>query len=365
MLRTSIISVFLIAVFFGTAPAAVTVPAGRNLLAYTQGQSYERLFQDHLMPGTCGIVLERSRCSSDLQTVQAFRGPDATDRFMEQWISTGDLSLWKNDWNGMYVPDDKWSQDPGFAWWYTAGIASIAAKLPQNSATTEYAASIADVLSKHAGSAPAEFAPNLQPKPGAFASLGALQSLLAQAIPVAPFPAPSFGSGDAADARLGTYLSTVQQLIDNPLALSRPESRAFALLVLNQVRRRQADYGQNISINDIQDYLSGEIPSDPKAIDSRLRTPLGNIAPDTHWPDGPRKAFYLGYFSAQVAYNAAVLKDIAADKQFRGWIASLPPYNGMPLNAVAAVKRLALIQPGNWTDINSAATSATLAIASP
>lgn len=353
MLRAGVISVLL---------AAVTTT---NLQAYLQGQAYERLFQDHLMPGTCGIVLERARCSSDLQTVQSFRGADPTDQFMQQWIATGDIALWKDDWNGMHVPDDSWSKDPAFAWWYTAGIGSIAARLPENSTTSEYAASIASVLAKHNDSAPAEVAASHQIKSNGFPSLKALQSLLAQTVPVTPFPAPVFGSGNPADARLGVYLSTLQELIDNPFALSRPESRAFALIVLNRLKQRQADYGQTISLSRIEYYLTGDIPLDRQIIDREIRIPLGNAGPDMHWPDGPRKAYELGYFTAQVAYNAAVLKDPAADKQFRGWIAALPMFDSMPPDAIAAVKKLVALPPGDWPDINNAATTATLAIALP
>ena len=50
-------------------------PPAAALRAYGGGQSYERLFQDTVMPATCAIVLERARCVDDLHVVESVAGP--------------------------------------------------------------------------------------------------------------------------------------------------------------------------------------------------------------------------------------------------------------------------------------------------
>ncbi|MGA8576910.1 MAG: hypothetical protein WB609_14655 [Candidatus Cybelea sp.] len=182
------------------------------------------------MPGTCGIVLERPRCVADFRTVQALRGNDSTDGAMEAWLATGDLALAVKTWNGVYVPDKSWTENPEFAWWYTAGQISIATSLPVNEASMEYIARIPDSLAAHADALPSEFRGLLPATGTAFERLRPLQAALLKAIPTVAYPDASLADGVRGDVQLGVYVSTLQELIDNPLALSRPESRAFGLI---------------------------------------------------------------------------------------------------------------------------------------
>ncbi|HEY1653609.1 MAG TPA: hypothetical protein VGF86_00680 [Candidatus Tumulicola sp.] len=84
------------------------------------------------------------------------------------------------------------------------------------------------------------------------------------------------------------------------------------------------------------------------------------------WPDEPRKTFLLGSLMAQVAYNAAVLKDANEDAGFRRTIAILPAWAGMSAKTRAAITALQRVpyaeKGGKWEDINAAATAATLGI---
>ncbi|MEO6913969.1 MAG: hypothetical protein ABI182_08135 [Candidatus Baltobacteraceae bacterium] len=346
--------------------AAIAMPAqaesARALSAYSQGQSYARLFQDHLMPGTCGIVLERAQCMDDLHVIETLRGADPTNNFMEQWLASGDVALWKTDWNGIFIPDGTWSANPVFAWWYTAGVASIAASLPQNAGSDDYANSIAYLLVKHSNVVPEAFRRSMPAGQVGLASLAALQSSLEQTAPVVPYPAVSFENGFAADARLGIYVSTLRELFDNPLALSRPESRNFGLMVIRRLQQSNAAHKRPIEIDDLERILSSNAPLDLDAIDLQMREPLSQSGADLTWPEAPRKAFLLGALIAQVAYNAAVLKDTGTDHDLRNAIASFPLYEGISNDATSAIKSLALVRMGDWSAINTVATAATLAI---
>ena len=324
------------------------------MAAYAQGQAYERLFQDHLMPGTCGIVLERERCRADFQTIASLR-PDSADEAMGRWLASGDTWLAPKEWNGAFISDQTWSNDPITSWWYTAGIFSIAERSPRNPATESYLTSITDVLFKHASGAPSLYR-NLDSARG-------LALALNSSVPPEMYPRVVFDAGSASYAQLGIYLSTLQELVDNPLALSRPESRAFGLAVLRKLQDVNATFGRSIAVADAEAVLSGDIPTDPAAINERLRTPLEAAGADMSWPEAQRQAFVLGALIAQVAYNAAVFKDVDTDRSFRRAIADLPPYQGISSDAVAAIKAMTTLKSGDWAAISTSATAATLAIA--
>lgn len=331
-------------------------------LPYAQGQAYVRLFEDHLMPGTCGIILEREQCNRDFQTERVLRGGDPTDLQMQMWLASGDIALKPKEWNGSMVPEEAWTTDPVFAWWYTAGAASIAGSLPRNAGTLDYVSSIVAILKKHAVLAPETIRPALLGNE-TFSTAHRLQAALNRLQPVQPFPIPVFGSTPSDDARLGVYLSTLQELIDNPVALSRPESRAFATAVLARFQALHDDLHDGVSFADVQSILAGEIPINPGEIDAQLRQPLSTVL-SPKWPKARRQSLLLGMAIAQVGYNAAVLKDLKSDQQFRGVISTLPPYVGMSRESHDAIAALQNIPYGEWSSINPAAAKVALAIVS-
>lgn len=353
-------------IFIGAATAgaqADTVqPSAAATSAYLQGQSYERLFQDvYLAPGTCGIVLERAQCARDLETIAAMRNADATDTRVRAWFSTGDISMQVKDWSDVRVPDEAWSSTPVFAWWYTAGAASIAASLPQGSGIDAYVGSIADVLAQHTSAAPdtsGDWSPT-----GAtpYARLASVQTQLQQIFPVAPYPAPVFAAGTASYAQLGVFVATAQELVDNSFALSRPESRAFVAAVLAKLQSVHEAFADGLTAAPMQAAINAPLLADNAWLDKTWRKPL-SASLNTKWPTEPRDAFILGVLVAQVAYNAAVLKDPASDTQFRGVIATLPPWPGMSAKTRASIAALQNIpyadKGGKWSAINAAATTA-------
>ena len=318
------------------------------------------------MPATCGIVLERPRCNSDFRAIQALRGADTNDSAMEAWLAAGDLSLAVKGWNGMYVPDQAWADNAEFAWWFTAGQVSIAAGMPENPASTDYLAHFSDVFQARTDSTPAEFRGLVLSAGSPFARLRPLQAALLKAVPVEAYPDASLAEGAKGDAQLGIYLATLLELVDNPLALSRPESRAFGLIVTRRFQSIDDAYRASSSFSSVIAALSGSIPSDPAQIDTILRQPLSNSV-STAWPTARRQACVYGSLLTQVAYNAAVLRDPQADENFRRVIAAVPPYAGMSSRVTADIAALRTIpyaaKGGDWAAINAAASRAVTDIA--
>ena len=346
---------------------AAASPSADDAVAYGNGQAYERLYQDHLVPATCGIALERPRCNADLRTIQSSRGAvDAADTAMQTWLASGDITAAPKDWNGMFVTDQAWVDRPESSWWYMAGVVSIAAGLPETRATSLYLLHVPDAFAAHAGATPADFRGLVRSGGTPFEQLKPLQAALLASAGVTPYPAPSFRAESKADAQLGVYMSTLEELIDNPFALSRPESRAFGQLVLARLQRVNDEYGVKVSFASVREALSGPIPDDPKQLDRIFRKPLAR-AVSLKWPEDRRNAFLLGVAVAQVAYNAAVLHDAQADADFRGEFAAMPPYPGISAavraDVVAMLSLPNLYKGGTWPEINSAASKATLDIA--
>jgi hypothetical protein len=343
-------------------------PTTAATTAFGQGQAYERLYQDiNLSPGTCAIVLERARCNSDLQLIASLRGQDPTDALAQKWFASGDIALRVAKWNDVYVPAKTWSDDPAFAWWFTAGIASIAASIPQGHGTDEYVGSIADVLAKHSEAAPGS-SPKWVPSGNTpFARLASVQSNLDEIFPVQAYPSARFARGPVSQAQLGVYVSTLQELVDNPFALSRPESRAFAAAVLARLQEVHVKYADGLTAAPLQAAVNEPIVADRESLNATWRQPLSQSI-NTKWPEGPRNAFLFGTLIAQVAFNAAVYKDADSDSRFRGVIATLPPWTGISAKTRADIVVLQSVpfaaKGGKWEGINAAATAATLDIVS-
>ena len=353
-----------VAAFPAMASPATLPPSTAS--AYGTGQAYVRFFQDVLSPGICGIVLERERCNADFRAAQQWRGSEPNDSSYARWLTDGDTALFTKGWNGAYISENGWAQNPAFAWGYTAGAVSIAAEQPRNDATSAYLAHYVTDLANHSSAAPEGFAGLVTSSSSGspFERAQPLQRVLAQAVPVVPYPLPAFGAGLTADARLGAYIATLQELVDNPLALSRPESRAFATIVLAHLQQQHQKLHDGLSVAGLQALVDGDIPWDPAQLDALWREPLSSQILNSKWPEDERKALLLGMLTAQVAYNAAVLKDAGFDATYRGVIAQLSSWPAMPKSMRADATALKAIpfasRGGSWKDINEAATRATL-----
>lgn len=341
-------------------------PSSDSLHAYAQGQAYVRSFEDYLQPGICGIVLERRRCSDDFAAIRQLAGPRKMDDEVTAWLKNGDIDQRIADWDGVELPDDTWKNDPTFAWWYTAGALSVAATMPENDGTSAYLSSIVDKLATHDGAAPAGFSNALGSDGSPFDKSKRLLALLDSAIPPTAYPAVPSTVGAAGEARLGVLNSTVNELFDNPLALSRPESRAFALAVIDKDEALDRKFGGSYSFDALRAVLRGDIPTDNETLSSKLRQPWVMWVSDLKNATSDRDAFVLGDLTAQAAYNAAILKDMDADSTYlRGAISQIKPYAGMSSAAMSAVGAMQNVPYGVWAKIDPSASAATLAIMGP
>jgi hypothetical protein len=228
----------------------------------------------------------------------------------------------------------------------------------------EYLRHYADELAKHASAAPDNSSTWVPTGTSPMASLTAVQSSLQQIFPVAPYPDPSFAGGAAGFAQLGVYLSTLQQLVDNPPTLSQPASRAFAAAVLARLQSLHTEFSDGLTVAQLQSAVNQPIVLDEKWINKTWRQPLSQSIVNAKWPQQPRMALLTGLLLCQVAYNAAVLKDAKSDAEFRGAIATLASTEDLNAKTRADIVAMQRIphasKGGQWEDINSAATRAVL-----
>jgi hypothetical protein len=347
----------------GVALGSSNPPSSDDVRAYSLGQSYERSFEDYHEPGTCGIVLERQQCRDDFAAVQAFFGSGKMDGEVAAWLKDGDLDNSLTDWDGVMIPDEEWKRDPAFSWWYIAGILSAAQDTPRTTGVDDMVSSIDDLLTKHAAAAPPQFANLIDATGSPSARVKRLITALDIAVPPVAFPSLTLAGGDTGDAQLGVYSSTLQELIDNPMALSRPASRLFALTVIDKLEALDRKLGDSFSFDGIRTHLRGEISGDPDQLNADIRLPLTGWTSMLKHAPAERDAYLFGVMTAQTAYNAAILKDENADSTFlRGVISQTKPYPGMSDAAKSAVLTMQNVPYGKWTDINAAASAATLAI---
>jgi hypothetical protein len=339
-------------------PAASTAAA--DLGAYRAGQSYVRAFEDYLQPGICGIVVERERCREDFRALRRLRGPDEMDQPVDQWLTDGDLDHRLQHWNGMRVPDATWQEQPAFGWWYTAGALSVAGGLPDNEGGRDFVGSILELLAKHADAAPTEYRALIDAGNAPFQRSKRLRDALAASIPQPAFPSVPTTDDPIGYARLGVLYSTLQQLIDNQLALSRPESRAFGFALLDRMDVINQMWGGSFSSTGLRKALSGDIPLDREWVDRELRQPLTPFAANFRSHPSERAAFFAGVFVAQTAYNAAILKD----PQFGGsnTASQFASESSLPKSLVTSIIEVGSAPKNSWPAVNAAATRAVLAI---
>ncbi len=368
----TLISLLLVAAFCVFTPTLANAgetnvtPSVAASNAFEQGQAYERLLQDIVMsPGTCGIVLERGRCVADLATLQSMRS-DATDSFVAKWFALGDVGLRVTTWNAISPLKGRWNTSPTVTWWYNAGIASIAASLPEAKHTADYVQRLADELEKHSADAPTAVASWMKPATSPFEQLENLQRHSQVFFPVQPYPLISFGEGAVSDAQLGVYTGTLIELITNPIALSRPETRAFATVILTKWQGIHSKLHDGITMAPVIAALKKPLPANREILDALFLKYISDDSLMANLPIARKRSIYLGMFAAQIAYNAAVFKDQEMNASFHeaeNLMQLWPGISAPTRDAILALQQMPLTtQGGTWEATNAAATKATLAI---
>jgi hypothetical protein len=182
-----------------------------------------------------------------------------------------------------------------------------------------------------------------------------------RSFPTREFPTVTWTEGALGDARLGVAVTTLQEMLDDPLLLMQSDSQLF----VDDVFRHLADYVDDAryktGLAKIREQLR---PS--KHLDQRALVKAGNTEL-LHYigssiPQARLRAMVLGSLSAQVAFNAIVYKDSDIDAQFRNQLVGMDMLD----RAVPGLreKRLALgsARGGDWLQINRSATDLTAAI---
>ena len=347
----------------GSVSRADSAAGGDEPDGYRLGQTSMRTFDDDREPGTCGIVLELQRCRDDFATLRKFVGPRDLDAEVAAWLKDGDIDHRIQHWDGVDVQASSWVRDPSFAWWFRSGQLALVSVLPDADSPGNVIGYFVDELNAHPDAAPEKFRNLIDQNPSPAARAKRLVAALALAHPAAPFPSPTITAGNLGYAQLGILNDTLGQLVDNPIALSRPESRRFALMVIDEDEAFDRKAGGKFSFVAVRETLGGAIPGDPEEIDKKLRHPLSNgWIPDTKSMPAQGNAFLLGYLLNQVAYNAAVLKDGPSDKDFRHQLARMKAVDGTPNATTTDLTALNKLPTGQWTAVRKLAMAATLAI---
>ncbi len=337
--------------------AAATADAAT---AFAAGAANVRLLEDALQPGICSVVLERQRCRDDRQTLRSYSGDPNLYSEFDNWLVTGDATDFPRQFNGMGVMEQAWRQAPAAAFWYVAGALVEAAPLPRASAFQDFSDSMVTTLRNHQTDVPDEFRALLtgaQTDP-----LTTLVPAVEQSFPVTEFPQIRLSQGSIGAAQLGAYFSSLMELIDVPIGMSRPESRLFGADVLHRVDALHAQYSDGKNSAALEATLAAAIPADAHWIDAHLRQPLSEDGPTTKWPAAVRSTFLLGELVAQLAFNAAAIKDAHADESFRGAIPELLNSADVSRQIRHEASLLASIPQGDLQDVSSAATRLTLEI---
>ena len=339
------------------APVAAVDPE-----AYRTGQAYVRAFEDYLEPGTCAIVLERERCRADFHALRRLAGAREIDGLIESWLKDGDLDNRLQHWDGLAIPDATWRSDPAFAWSYAAGALSVAGGLPDDAPDRSFLGSIVAMLVKHADVAPVEYRDLIGTDASPFQRSRRLRESLAASFPDLAYPSLAAGDDAVGYARLGVAVATLQELVDNEIALSRSESRAFAFAILDRIDAINRNWSSSFSTAALRQTLNGDILRDEGWIDRELRQALVPWMTIFKTHPSERAAFFTGMFVTQAAYNAAVLKD----RQFGGArsAASFASESQLPKDLVATIDQVDRVPTDSWPRINAAATAAVTAIVS-
>lgn len=273
-------------------------------------------------PKVCGIALLRDRCRADVdafldgQTDADFKdipqiGPHPASG-LRAFVTSGDLARFDRALvylNSRSSTPAMWRSDARNAALFDAGVEDVMLPAGEGNQMMELlgAGSVFD-LEKHAAQIPAGALPIAMP-PKLAAATGTtkfahdLVAALDAALPQAPLVALTFADGPAGDAALGVAGSTVAELIDSPPWLFQANAQRFL-----------DAYTARLTV--VAPTHTAQIA----AFRSALRSPVGfshsnairmynQLLTSILHGDQTAKRIVLGAFSAQLFYNAAILRD--------------------------------------------------------
>ncbi len=359
------------------AAAQSIVPTQSEREAYETGRASARTVLVFQYPQVCAIVLERPRCSRDLDRFLArfprFPAADAARlraAFANGYFAKLDMRYGEID--TTFVAEPERLKDAHAAWLIEAGIASVEVPAALDQVHQVMALPNALALARDAGAAGSfrslvpdaivDAEAHVTPDPKGTVPLGlpvdqaltyqaAIVKTLAATFPPQAFPHIAYAQGRRGDAQLGVAVATLMELSEVPRMLAQPDAQhfvdeTFVRLIetspvdATRLQALRADFAVGPEIDRL--YRSGG------AIEKL-------IAVQRHLDQGTLRALLVGQLSAQLAFNADVYRDVKFSNTFRSQVerfddadASVPG-----LDRLRAALRVPAAK--DWPRINAAA----------
>ena len=367
------------------------VPTDSDRSAFAKGEAKQRaidMFQD---PRVCGIVILRERCLSDLDALiggAGAAGNDANAERMRDFARTGDIDRFDKKWsdaNSLMFPDAAWTSDPRETWLEGAGVVLESSYGPSPPMISQIMSlPMYKDLAKHAGTAgpygtliPRELAAAVQATAvpsqkdttdGVLDDVQKVQDALLPALktlfPSQAQPAVSVADTPKGDMQLGVYVASANEMFESPTLFLQPSSRAFLNSVALQLANVQLDPASAAQTRILaQGFLTANGPDDWKRFHADWQNLWGRALASLKTER--KDAFAVGMQSAQIAYNAAILREAGPAQE------QLDMLSGASLSSAdvpgLADKRSAVVAAGprDWAALNQAASALTSAIMSP
>ncbi len=302
-------------------------------------------------PAVCAIALLRARCRAD---VDAFLGTTTDADYknipkigphpasgLRAFVSEGDRDAFDRALvyiNSRFSTPAMWSADARDAALYDAGVEDVL--LPaagENQAVQLLSSGALLDLTSHASRIPPDALgieiralPQAQPGtasqvPAAMLGTGNdLVRAIDARLPPAPIADVRAGTGSASIAALGVASSTVAELIDSPSWLFEADSQRFVDAYADRMRAFAP--GASVRIDTLRAATRPGAGFSHAGAITAYNALLGAALS----PNSPSaRAFVSGAFSAQIVYNAAVLRDSKVGAMMSGFLAGADVLDGV------------------------------------
>jgi hypothetical protein len=331
--------------------AAVTAPAsGADAANFEQGVLAQQAVEFIADPRGCGIALLRSHCRDAFAALG--QGKLASVPGLSDYLETGEVSRFPKqlgDVNAIVYPKTQWQADPRSTWLRAAGVVTLASFHPAGNTYVLMQAILLDDMADHATQA-APFAVGMpfqllhgKSAVDDFGKLGdAIAGQMLQAFPAEAVPSSRTADGDAGVAQLGVLAATANEMFESPLLLFQPSSRRY----LHDV---------SLLVGDTQDaatFLTAKSAAEWKPTIERFQQAVGDKVRSL--PEKQKAFFIVGLYSAQAAYNAAVLHETPMRDSAANLLQKAAASNSQNARDLAAK-----LTSADWHEVDVAATELT------
>lgn len=340
--------------------AATIVPSTEDRQSFETGALQQQAINFFADPRGCGIVLLRERCKA---AFTALGGDLAKANGLEGFAATGNADALDKKWSDANVVafiNAPWKDATRETWLRAAGAMYEAYYVPDwEGYLIEQIPVYRDLVRYASGASPYDTllaAKDLQAGPDAV-DIAGVTRIAQYFVPAigALFPAPAephldVAAGSIADAQLGVYCSTAQEMFESPVLFLAPSSRAF----LEELATRLGDATLG------RQFVSASDPDQWKAAFAAYQA--AEVATIKSLPGKRKASFVFGMMAAQAAYNGAVLREKAAEEQHNAVLQNFAA--AVPARVSAKVTHV-VAAGSDWHALNRAATDLTLEIMRP